>query len=451
MSSAIQIRPARSTPALSHLFGRAVTVTPLPPGAAPSLEDFLAQANQPALTDVGLYRTLRPKSRNYDLNGTFATPLASWLTANTTLRLTRSNSHSLRGLPAALFIVSDTNAFTPFATDVGLAFYGPNPLRSTSRRTSGDGNLTLNAIWGRWNATWNTSHQRSNSVSRSESASSSNIRLDDDVNPFAGGLTNLITLRNSSFSSRTRTTSSVLTANGPVANLPAGPLIATIEGRLAWDRVRSESSFGATETRREFNRNEQSIRAALDIPLTSKDGNFFAGIGNLDANLEYGRSHFSHVGTLNHYAAELNWQPLEPLRINGSIERNDNPPTAQTLGDPITITPGVRTFDPLTGETVDVTQITGGEPRPVAAKDRHPAPQRALQARAEAQSAAQRRIYRHRPAEFRVRAARSQRRGRARLSRPLYPRHQRRLDDRRPSAGQFRVPNGKRGSAGASA
>jgi hypothetical protein len=349
-------------PALSHLFGHVVTVTPVPAGAAPSLEDFLAQANQPAVTDLGLYRTLRPQSRNYDLNGTFATPLAPWLTANATVRLNRSTSHGRRGLPAALFNVSAANAFNPFANAFALAFYGPNPLRNSSRRTGGEGNLTLNGNWGQWNATWNTNYQRSNSVSRSETVSSSSIHVADDVNPFATNLTDLITLNSSRFSSKNRTTSSVLTANGPLATLPAGPLIATVEGRLAWDRVSSNSAVGSTETSRDFRRNEQSIRGAVDIPLASRDGGFLTGIGDLDANLEYGMSHFSHVGSLHHYAAELNWQPREAIRITGSIEENDNPAAAQTLGDPITITPGVRTFDPLTGETVDVTQITGGNP-----------------------------------------------------------------------------------------
>jgi hypothetical protein len=349
-------------PALSRLAGQIVTVVPVPASGVPTLEDFLAQANKPAVTDLGLYRTLRPSSRNYDLNGTFATPVTPWLTANATLRLNRNTSLFKRGLPGALFIVSPTNAFSPFANSIGIAAYGANPLLSRSRRTSGEGNLTLNAVWSSWNATWNTSHQRSRSVSDSQSAGSSTIQIDDQVNPFATNLTDFITLRNSRFLSRTRTTTSVLTANGPLASLPAGPLVATIEGRLVWDSVRSDSDFDGTETNRAFRRNQRSIRAALDVPLTSRENGALGAIGDLDANLEYGESHFSHVGSLDHYAAELTWQPIEPLRITGSIERNQEPADVQTLGDVVTVTPDVRTFDPLTGETVDVTQITGGNP-----------------------------------------------------------------------------------------
>jgi hypothetical protein len=349
-------------PLLSALAGQVVTAAPLPGSASPALADFVAGANQPSVTDLGDYRTLRPHTRNYDLNATYATPLAPWLTANATLRLNRNVSNSLRGLPGELFVVSANNPFSPFSRAVGVALYGADALHSRNVRQSGEGNLTLNATFGSWTATWNTNHQRSRNVTRSERQGASTIQLDDSINPFSADLAGLVTLTTDRFASRTQSTSSDITANGPLAALPAGPLIATVEGRLDWDRQKSDSSFANINDSRNYKRSEQSIRGALSIPLASSAGAFVSGIGDLDANVEYGLQHYSHAGTVNHYAYELNWEPKSVLRMTASVDSTETPPTVDFIGGPITSIPDVRMFDPLTGETVDVTQITGGNP-----------------------------------------------------------------------------------------
>jgi hypothetical protein len=353
---------AEIDPLLSALAGQIVTVAPLPGSGSPTLADFVGRANQPALTNLGEFRTLRPHGRNYDLNGTYATPLAPWLTANATVRLNRSVSDSRRGLPAALFVISPDNASSPFSDRVGLALYAPITLQSRSVRNGGEGNLTLNATFGSWNATWNLNHQRSKSVTDSQRQNSSTIQVSDDINPFTSDLAGMIALRTDRFASRTTSTSSDLTANGPLADLPAGPLIATIAGKLDWDRQNSDSSFGVVADSRNYKRSTQAIRAALGIPLASSTGGFVTGIGDLDANVEYGRLHYSDAGSVSHYAYEVNWEPRPVLRMTGSVDSTRTPPTVDFIGGPVTTIPDVRMFDPLTGETVDVTQITGGNP-----------------------------------------------------------------------------------------
>ena len=105
-----------------------VTVVPMPASANPTLAELAANANQAALTDLGDFRTLRPKTRNYELNGTYATRLAPWLSGTGSLRLSRNLGPSLRGLPTVLPVFSPDNAFSPFSTDVALAFYGRDPF-----------------------------------------------------------------------------------------------------------------------------------------------------------------------------------------------------------------------------------------------------------------------------------------------------------------------------------
>ena len=45
-----------------------------------------------------------------------------------------------------------------------------------------------------------------------------------------------------------------------------------------------------------------------------------------------------------------------------AIRRTSAPAPIQTIGSPVIITPQVRVFDALTGQTVDVTEILGGNP-----------------------------------------------------------------------------------------
>ena len=88
-------------PLLSAEAGQVISVAPVPEAASPTLADFASSiANA---TDLGCFRTLRPKTKTYELNGTFRTPLAPWLTGSASLRLGRTTSELLRGLPSGLF------------------------------------------------------------------------------------------------------------------------------------------------------------------------------------------------------------------------------------------------------------------------------------------------------------------------------------------------------------
>lgn len=353
---------AEIDPLLSALAGEPVTVAPIPSTGTPALSDFAAAANQPNSTDRGRFRTLRPNNRIYNVNGTFSTRLAPWLTGNALVRLDRTTSRSLRGLPSGLFVLSPTNTASPFSNDVGIARFGHEPLHSLSRRSTGEGRITLNGRLRRWTSTLNASHFETRNVFDSDrQASFGAITLGDDVNPFATDLTPLINIRRERSSSKITSSQTQLSFTGPAANLPAGPLQTTIEGRLSWYSLKSHSTFSAVTDNR-LRRNEQSIRGAIDVPLTSRSNNFLPQVGDIDATAEYGHVHYSDAGSLDRYALGLTWEPVQLLRLRASIERNDRPPAMEILGSPVIETPQVRIFDPLTGETVDVTQIGGGNP-----------------------------------------------------------------------------------------
>lgn len=346
-------------PLLSALAGQPVLVAPVPGVAGPALGDFLDSPNG---TDIGRFRTLRPDSRSYDLNGTFSTRLTPWLTATSTIRLSRTTDRSLRGLPSALFILPASNAASPFSRDVGLAYYAPDPLQSSSRRDNGNASVTLNAKFGSWFANLDLNHSVTDNRTRSEQpASFAAIPIDDSTDPFAFDLADTIARRSDLATARTRSTEARLTLNGPVAALPAGPLMATVEGTLEWDRLRSRSTFSSLSDR-DIRRSDQTLRAAVEVPLTSRANDFLGAAGDLSATAEVTAAHSSYAGTLHHDALGLTWEPLPLLRLRGSVEHSDRAPPIEVLGNPTVITPDARIFDPLTGETVDVVMVSGGNP-----------------------------------------------------------------------------------------
>ena len=346
-------------PVLSDEAGQVISVAPIPDAANPTLADFASGAAN--ATDLGRFRTLRPKTKTYELNGTFRTPLAPWLTGSASLRLSRSTSKSLRGLPAGLFLLPDENPASPFSRDVRLAYYGPSPLEHRSRRNNGDGSVTLDAIFGAWTGDLSAKHSRSSNLSRNQRQSTFGLTtLEDSENPFATPVDSLIGITANRAEARTNITRIQSRLNGPAAELPAGTVQATLEAQLVWNRISSESTFSLPQ-KRNVSRSEQGIRGALDIPLTSRANNFMPQVGDLSATLELGRFHFSDAGSIGDYAAGLTWEPVETLRLRAAIERTGRPAPIELLGGPVIITPETRVFDPLTGETVDVVQITGGD------------------------------------------------------------------------------------------
>jgi outer membrane receptor protein involved in Fe transport len=350
-------------PILTDAAGEIVTVVPIPSTGNPTLEDFAAKANDSAVTDLGRYRTLRPQTHNYDLNGSFSTRLAPWLTSNAALHLNSNVSRSLRGLPTALFRLTENNPASPFSTDVNLAYFLKDPLRSRSRMDNGEARLTLNGRFGKWTGNFNLRHSVSkSSFDTGVQTTFGSIALDDDVNPFMSDLSHLVQIRTARADTRSISDLAELSFTGPATHLPAGDLQATIEGRLAWDRLRSQSTFSTIPTNTQFHRDEQTLRGAVEIPLASRENGFLRQLGELTASAEFTKEHFSDAGTIDEHAIGLTWEPIEPLRLRGSIERTEMPPAVQMLGSPEILTPDVRVFDPLTEQTVDVIEISGGNP-----------------------------------------------------------------------------------------
>jgi hypothetical protein len=348
-------------PLLTDAAGEVVTVAPFPGSPNPELEDFASRANDPNIDDVGAFRTLRPEFRSYDLNGTYTTPLTSWLTSTTTLRLGETTNRSLIGLATGLFVLDNTNPSSPFSVPVALAVAAVDPLRSRYRRETGEANVTLTAALGeRWHAAFNGKHSRANETTDTQRTGSfTALPLDDSINPFATNLGELIGIVTDRSRSRYRTTTAQLTLTGSPFRLPAGDVNTTFEARLGWQGIHSESSFTGE---RHSHRSEQALRASIEVPIASRRNGYLEALGEVNATAEYSRIHFSDAGNSDHTILGLTWEPIDALRLRGSFESAKEPAPIEVLGAPTVATPAVRVFDPLTGDTVEVLYISGGNP-----------------------------------------------------------------------------------------
>ncbi|HWT46024.1 MAG TPA: hypothetical protein VN085_08655, partial [Vicinamibacterales bacterium] len=356
-------------PFLSALAGQTVTVAPVPPGQSnPTLVSFAAGANTATFTSLGAYRTLRAETRNYDLNGSFNTNIAPWLTANATVSLQQNVSKGLRGLPAAVLVLAPTNPASPFSRSVGLPYYGADPLQYRSAHHGANADLTFDGTFGKWTGNLHLEHSEAKDVfANDQQATFGFIPLPDAINPFTADIANLIGTTTSKSTSRSLITAGDLSLTGPTLILPAGPVQTTIEGRVGGSSVKSQSSFGLFSAT-SAHRAAQSIRGAIDIPIAG--GGFLAPIGQADVSAEYSLNHFSDAGTMSHYAVGLNWSPTERLQLGANLSRTELPADILLLANPVTVTQSVRAFDPLTGKTVDIVQITGGNPTLTPETDR---------------------------------------------------------------------------------
>ncbi len=352
-------------PALSARAGTRVTVAAVPPGNHPTLNDFAALANTAPITDLGAFRTLRPATRKYDLNLSYATRLAPWLTSSASARLVYAETPSVRGLASRALVLAPTNAFSPFSQSVGIARYG-NALDQNTRALNGEANVGFNATLGTWQLNLNVKDQEAVNHSATErqdpQQSATPLVLADTRNPFDGDLNDLLPVWKDHARARTGALSAQTTLTGSPLDLPAGPLGTTVDAQFLRTRAVARNTLLGVPASSNVSRTRVSFGGNVDIPLTSRAKDILAVLGDVSANVEYARVDFSNTAAANRYGYGLNWTPRDWITLNASTNVNPQPPEILALGAPTTVTPSVSIFDVLRGETVDVAQITGGNP-----------------------------------------------------------------------------------------
>ena len=152
-----------------------------------------------------------------------------------------------------------------------------------------------------------------------------------------------------------------LVANGPLAEMPAGRANVTL--RLSGDTrdLESETRRGLIFTPRDLSRDRVGAAVNVDVPIAKRNGPL-SDLGSLSLNGNAEVERLSDFGTLTTLGGGLVWSPVQRLNLIASVTREEGAPGLAQLGDPVLETPGTRIFDFTTGETVEVTAITGGNP-----------------------------------------------------------------------------------------
>ncbi|WP_129790578.1 TonB-dependent siderophore receptor [Sphingosinicella sp. CPCC 101087] len=147
------------------------------------------------------------------------------------------------------------------------------------------------------------------------------------------------------------------TASGELFELPAGAVSATIGAGFNLRDIESESSRSGIVTSTRLSRDQGNVQANLDLPLLDD-----SPVGTLSANANGRVERLSDFGTLTTLGYGINWEPVDEVRLIASMTHEEGAPSIQQLGDPVLATPNVRVLDLVTGRTVDVTRIEGGNP-----------------------------------------------------------------------------------------
>ena len=156
---------------------------------------------------------------------------------------------------------------------------------------------------------------------------------------------------------------------GTPFDLPAGGLGVTLTAGYDWDRIDSfdtRGPFGSSE----LTRGNLSAGANITLPIASRRDDVLAGLGDLTFTLGGGIERLSDFGKLGNVTSGVIWKPARPLTLQATYTVREAGPGLLQLGGPTIQAFNVPVFDFRTGETVLVTQTTGGNPNLRAERQR---------------------------------------------------------------------------------
>ena len=363
---------AEVDPALSALKGQPVTVVGAPAAAATralGLMDYLAGANTANVTDVGRDRTLLPATQSVTANAVLARTLPFGVSGTGNLTLGATTSDTFQGLAGFPLTLSPGDPFSPFGEPVVVDRYATalGPLRQSVDGWTAHLGSTLNRDVGEWRLSLTDAYDHADSITDTQAGvdpAALQAQLDalsPTLNPFAPlAASSLVRLPEQRARSISDGANVQVLGNGPVLDVAAGQLYASVKFGDTESLLDTSSERGAVDQALSLSRNDVNAQLNLDLPLTSRDEHVLAFVGDLSVNVNAAVDELSDFGALRTLGYGLNWTPLTGVNFIVSRTQDQAAPTQAQLGAPTTLTPGVRTFDYLTGRTVDVTQVNGG-------------------------------------------------------------------------------------------
>ncbi|MET0362830.1 MAG: hypothetical protein ABW048_13870, partial [Sphingobium sp.] len=332
----------------------------------------LREADRGILTTTGrdTLRTLIAADKQLTLTGTYARPLATWLNSSLNFELSTDQTQAQTGTSIPNVRAVDGTSFIPVLADSALG-------RSTSGQTARIGS-TINADGKAWRGTMTTTYVHD----ESRTLTGRGYDLTDYQNAVTAGTIDpalpvadaFAAIRPTDLArSRSDLATTDVTVNGNLYRMPAGEVSLTVRVGGSYNGFESDSVRGVrdannlpsrTFTATALDRTIGVGSLSLDVPLVKSLSPF---IGKLSANGNVEAQSLSDFGTIKGYGFGLNWRPRTGVAFIASFKGAESAPTVQQLGNPTISTANVQIFDYQTGRTVNVTQITGGNPNLQAA------------------------------------------------------------------------------------
>lgn len=360
---------------------------PVPGGTTtPTLGDFTAIAGDGLRTDdLGAYRTLLSESERSTVRGTMKRDLNSTTQLTISGSLDDNSSRSFNGLPGVSLNLPDTNGFSPFSEDVLVHRYIDDAasLRRETDSLSGKLAVVADGFLGedwRWTATGSYERTETDTTTgRGYTAGLFDTRLaanDPTANPFAAlNPSDFTRTPNDTANSVSQLLSAEVVLNGDLYDLPAGSISSTFKfgadtRSLDSTSTRTDNLGVAVTTDRSQSRDRFNGQGTFNFPIASRRQEVLPFLGDLSVNATVGYEDLSDFGGLSSYNIGVNWSPIEPLSFLVSYADEQGAPSISQLNDPVLRNFNVPVFDFATGQTVLVTQTTGGNPN-LDADNRH--------------------------------------------------------------------------------
>jgi len=361
---------AEIDPALSGLLGRPATVVGVPASAAsaaPSLADFVPGTVN--VSDTRRFRTLLPQTDALTMNAVIARTMFGNVSTTFNGTFTYNRSQSMQGLASAQLDLPAGSPFSPFSSNTVLYRYLGEfgALGQDSRDITGHLGATFNGMLGAWQ--WSLTANADHAVSRTITQRGFDLTglqdridaLDPLANPYAplsiGDTDGRLTDRAHSTSD---SGNAKLVFSGPLFALPAGKAVTSLTVGGSLSRFHAQSLRSGVEISASLPRDIFNGQANIDLPIASRKNGVLAGLGELSANFNLGYDNYSDAGGLRSWGAGIVWAPIKPVSFNIAFDKDQGAPTVQQLGNPFVATTGVRVFDYVRGETVEITRLTGG-------------------------------------------------------------------------------------------
>ena len=241
--------------------------------------------------------------------------------------------------------VTDASVNVRFDQTDSLSLLGPgvggvsDPLERDSRSRNLTTTASVNGMLGDWRWSVSGNYADADQLTFTDRISGARDRFDSSQQTF-GGNANL---------------------SGTVTEGWAGPIRLSMTGSYSGLRFdsRSENSNGITNT--DLARDLPGVFGSLTVPLL--DPEYEVGnVGRVSLTLSGQVQNPSDFSALKSWGANLNWGVTDNLSLIASFNQDEAAPGIQQLGAAPLVTDGVTYYDIRTGQTVQITTTTGGNP-----------------------------------------------------------------------------------------